>query len=215
MALNAKRYRFYNGDSGAEQSFLDSMYAKGYTAASVLNATDQVLTGKGTKLLDAVASTTAVLNTTARTPVISEVIGGSTNPVVAGDVYVLAAWGDQQNSVGTVAYTLDFAFDATIILATTSLSFTVTTNRRKWWLESQIIMPTLTTQNIGVIATFGTQGAGGWVAGTSTNASGMGSSTVDFSAANASKTLTLNVTQGVSTATTEFRCAGYTLTRVR
>ena len=215
MALNAYRYRFYGGDSGAEQAFLLSMYDKGYTAASVMSATDQVLTGKGVKLLDAVGTTTAVLNTTTRTPVLSEVIGGSTNPVAAGDVYQIAAWGDQQNSVGTVSYTLDFALDATIILATTSLAFTVTTNRRKWWLEAQLIMPSLTTQNLGVIATFGTQGAGGWVAGTSTNASGMGSSTVDFSAANASKTLTLNVTQGVATATTEFRCTGYTLQRVR
>lgn len=44
MALNAYRYRFYGGDSGAEQAFLLSMYAKGYTAATLMRVTDQTVT---------------------------------------------------------------------------------------------------------------------------------------------------------------------------
>ena len=45
MALNAYRYRFYGGDSGAEQAFLLSMAAKGYTAAAVMETVDQTMVG--------------------------------------------------------------------------------------------------------------------------------------------------------------------------
>ena len=217
MALNAYRYRFYGGDSGAEQAFLLQMYAAGYTAASVFEATDQVLTGKGTKLLDAVGTTTTVQNTTTRTAFITETIGGSTNPVAAGDAYILAAWGDQQNTGGSVTYTIDFQLGSTTAIATSGLAYTTTSGgqKRKWWLEAQFIMPTLTSQSWGTTLLTSVMSTTNWPAGTGSTATGVASSTEDFSATNASKTLTCNVAMNSATTQTDWRCTGYTLIRVR
>jgi hypothetical protein len=178
----------------------------------------QGTTGANTYLKLAANTTTTTINTTGKQALLSETIGGATYPVAAGDVYILKAWGDNQNTGGAVNQTIELVFGATSVFAGAAVSAAQTTSggKRRWWTEVELILPTLTTQNLGMIMHTSSQGT--TTLNTAANAQGgvgAGTAAEDMSATNASKTLTLNVTLGSISGTTEFRCLGYTLVRIR
>lgn len=212
MALNAYRYRFYGGDSGAEQAFLLSMYAKGYTAASVMSATDQVLTGKGTTKVGSSTTVVAVNNSATKTTVLTQ----GTGAAQAGDEFVLTVWGDSLNQTGSAqTYTLDLNLGATSLASSSALSVTTSSSRRKWWLEVNLLVASTTSQNVGGVFSLGAAGTQTWMLAST----GLGGSGGFFSTAtedmSTSKDITLAVTMGAANSSLEWRLGGYSLARRR
>jgi hypothetical protein len=131
---------------------------------------------------------------------------------------VLKAWGDDQNTGGAVNQTTELVFGTTSVFASAAVSLTQTTGgaKRRWWVEVELVMTSLTSQNLGMIMHRSSQGTN--TLNMSVNAGGgvgAGTASEDLSASNASKTLTLNTTLGTISGTTEMRCLGYTLVRIR
>lgn len=210
MALNAYRYRFYGGDSGAEQAFLLSMYAKGYTAASVMNATDQVLTGKGTTKIGSSGTQVAVSNTITKTTLITQALGAAQ----AGDEFVFTAWGDCLNQTGSSQlWTIDVALGATTLGSGSTGTLATSGNRRRWWFEMNMVVTSTTAQSSGGIMTFGPLGTTSFTLGTTGAQGGFyAASTEDLST---SKDLTFSVTLGSANTTHDFRLGGYSVARRR
>ena len=215
MALNAYRYRFYGGDSGAEQAFLLSMYAKGYTAASVLSATDSVLTGKGTTKVGASGTQVTLVNTTTRTAMFTQALGAATT----GDEFVLTAWGDQTNSNGSsINYTHEVVLGTTVVATGTQAMTNIATtgNRRRWWLETNIILTGTAAQSVGGVYTISTSGAstGNTFTFGAATTQGVVSSTAteDMST---TKDLAFYITMSAAATSVDFRLGGYSVVRRR
>jgi hypothetical protein len=176
--------------------------------------------GANTYLKLAANTTTTTISNTTKTAFVSETIGGSTYPVAAGDLYILKAWGDQQNTnAAAISLTFEFQFGATTFMTSAAVSLTQTTGgaKRKWTAEVHMILPTLTSQNQGSYYSLSTQSTSNMSIASGLFGHAATTSSEDLSAANASKTLALYVTQSSAPggSTTEFRCLGYTLVRIR
>jgi hypothetical protein len=164
------------------------------------------------RVIDESHATTPVVNTTAQTDLVSLTLPGGL--VAVGDVVRFRAMGDiLNNSAGAINYTMRLKFGSTTVFTTSATSLSISANRRKFFVDAEIIIESTTAQRLASILR--TSNAGGDTWGTDTtslSATGSGFAAEDTATA---KAVALTVNMSVADLLADARCIGASLTHLR
>jgi hypothetical protein len=161
-------------------------------------------------------TTVTVVNTTTETAVATQSIPGGTFKI--GDIIRITAVGDYLNDSGAQRQlTFRLKYGSTTMLATTALALATSSNRRKWRMTADLVIPGTSAQRVGASSLLTQAESSNWARFTDGNVAEAIHVTGYGTAAEAiASTLTLQLTaeHNLASVSVDIRCHIFTIERI-